>query len=108
MSVLTPHVFEPGDRVKAVATQGWLELDTVGLVTTIVKPTEPGALLDEPEDNIIVAWPRHAFEDSSTIESWNGEVEGLGSVDLSQFTGGIELPMLRREITFIDNLLKKD
>lgn len=109
---LTTHKFERGDRVKADVTMGWLAMDTIGLVTAVYEAgsDHPDAFFSrDGKETIIVAWPRQAYLQTlpeGTLD-WDGSIEGFGSVDLSQFKGPtVPLPMLRHEITFIDNLIK--
>lgn len=105
------HEFEPGDRVSSITDMGWLKRDSVGIVTAVYKQgsIHPDALFSGAGETVIVAWSRTSYTCGlpEGAADWDGSIEGVGSVDISQFARPIyELPMLRHEIAFIDNLLK--
>lgn len=105
------HKFEPGDRVKAASTMGWLKLDTIGLVTAVHEEgsNHPDALFRDEGETIIVAWPKTAYtsDPAGMNDAWNGTIMGIGAIDIEDFEQpSYELPMKRHELSFIDNLLK--
>lgn len=110
MSDLLVHKFEIGDRVKATTTQGWLKMDSIGLVTAVFDrgSDHEDAYFRDDDETIMVAWPKSAYVDGASddgFDPWDGKIYGVGQINIHDFEKpSYELPMHPRELTFIDNL----